>query len=365
MTAMEPFIRQAQSQAEEVELALEKLDIAGLETRQHELAGRMASADFWTDSARAQAESREHAKLSARITPWRQLETKMSDIVELASLKDESLLPELQDRLGKATKQFSELKNQLKLAGVFDDHDAILTIQAGAGGTDAQDWADMLRRMYVRYGEQRSYKVQQLDESAGEEAGIKSVTLAFEGPLAYGHLKSEHGVHRLVRQSPFNADGLRQTSFARVEILPKIDTPTEVVIDEKDLKTDVYRAGGKGGQSVNTTDSAVRLTHIPTGITVAIQNERSQLQNKETALTILRSKLAQLQLEQHQSEINALRGPNEQAAWGNQISNYVLHPYKLVKDLRTNFETSDTEAVLAGKLDGFINAYLEHVLGTA
>ena len=220
----------------------------------------------------------------------------------------------------------------------------------------------MLLRMYARFAEKSGWHVQTVDESAGEEGGIKSVTLEISGNFAYGKLKGEHGVHRLVRLSPFNAES-RETSFAKVEVMPRVDTPEAVVIDDKDLKIDVYRSGGHGGQSVNTTDSAVRITHLPTGIVVAIQNERSQLQNKETAMTILRSRLAQLQLEQHAERVSELKGPNEQAAWGNQIRSYVLHPYKQVKDLRTEYVSSDPDTVLAGELDPFISAYLEHTLG--
>ena len=215
-------------------------------------------------------------------------------------------------------------------------------------------------RMYVRWAESSGYKVQTIDQSSGEEAGLKSVTMEISGPLAYGKLKGEHGVHRLVRLSPFNSDNLRQTSFAKAEVLPKLDQANQLELDDKDLKIDVYRSGGHGGQSVNTTDSAVRITHIPTGLTVAIQNERSQLQNKETAMTILRSRLAQLQMEQHAEKLASLKGPNQSAEWGNQIRSYVLHPYKQVKDLRTRHETSDAEAHLDGKLDPFMQAYLEH-----
>jgi peptide chain release factor 2 len=258
---------------------------------------------------------------------------------------------------------YEELKGELKLAGIYDNYDAIVSIYSGAGGTDAQDWAEMLERMYLRWAEKSNLKVEVIDRAAGDEAGIKNVNLIFSGSFAFGKLKGEHGVHRLVRLSPFNSDSLRQTSFAKVDVTPKIDSPTEVEVDEKDLKIDVYRSGGKGGQSVNTTDSAVRITHLPTNIVVAIQNERSQLQNRETAMTILRSKLAQLQLEQHAESLSQLKGPNEQAAWGNQIRSYVLHPYKMVKDLRTNYETSDTEGVLAGEINGFINAYLDYSLG--
>lgn len=220
----------------------------------------------------------------------------------------------------------------------------------------------MLFRMYSRYFEKNRWDVRIVDESPGEEAGLKSVTVEVDGPFVYGKLKGEHGVHRLVRLSPFNSDNLRQTSFAKVEVMPKLDQPDELELDDKDLKIDVYRSGGHGGQSVNTTDSAVRVTHIPTGLTVAIQNERSQLQNKETAMTVLRSRLAQLQMEQHAEKLEQLKGPNQSAEWGNQIRSYVLHPYKQVKDLRTKYETSDPDKVLDGDLDQLVNAYLEYSL---
>ncbi len=239
----------------------------------------------------------------------------------------------------------------------------LVTLSAGAGGTDAQDWTGMLYRMYSRYCEKVGFKYELIDESTGEEAGLKSASLHIRGPFAYGKLKSEHGVHRLVRLSPYNSDNLRQTSFAKVEIAPKIDKPDELEIDEKDLKIDVYRSGGHGGQSVNTTDSAVRITHLPTGLVVAIQNERSQLQNRETAMGILRSRLAQLTIEQHASQLSELKGPNQSAEWGNQIRSYVLHPYKQVKDLRSRYETSDAQNVLDGDLDPFIEAYLDKTLG--
>jgi peptide chain release factor 2 len=235
-----------------------------------------------------------------------------------------------------------------------------LSIHAGAGGTDAQDWAQMLLRMYVRWAENHKLGIKTVDQSAGEEAGLKSVTVEITGDnFLYGKLAGEHGVHRLVRLSPFNSAASRETSFAKVDVLPMIEKPNEVEIDEKNLKIDVYRAGGHGGQSVNTTDSAVRVTHLPTGISVAIQNERSQLQNKETALTILRSKLAQLQLEQHAEQIADVKGPSQLAEFGNQIRSYVLHPYKQVKDNRTGYESSDVDKILDGGLDPLIDAWLE------
>lgn len=328
-----------------------------------QLDEQMANPDVWQDNLRAQDLARQQAKLQALTAPWQSVRSKLEEAVELSKMNDESLASELASQLDAVEKQLTVLRQDIRYSGPYDDNDAILSIHAGAGGTDAQDWASMLLRMYLRYAEQNGMKTQIDDESSGEEAGIKSVTIEISGPHAYGKLKGEHGVHRLVRLSPFNADNLRQTSFAKVEVLLKIDQPDTVVVDEKDLKIDVYRSGGHGGQSVNTTDSAVRVTHIPTNIVVAIQNERSQLQNKETAMTILRSKLAQLQLEQHQENIRELKGPNEQAAWGNQIRSYVLHPYKQVKDLRTRFETPDPEAVLDGKLNDFIDAYLETTLG--
>lgn len=318
--------------------------------------------DFWQDNLHAQEVMRQISKLEERITPWRELQSMIADIVELLNLQDNSMRAELREQLDDVSNKFITLKEQLKFSGPYDDHAAILSIHAGAGGTDAQDWASMLMRMYVRYAENAGWKLTMVDESPGEEAGLKSATFEVDGAFAYGKLKGEHGVHRLVRLSPFNAES-RETSFAKVEVVPKIDTPDDVPIDDKDLRIDVYRSGGHGGQSVNTTDSAVRITHLPTGIVVAIQNERSQLQNKETAMTILRSKLAQLQMEQHAEKLEQLKGPNEQAAWGNQIRSYVLHPYKQVKDLRTEHVSNDPDKVLDGDLDPFITAYLDRSLG--
>jgi peptide chain release factor 2 len=356
---MEELKRQAAELKRSVDGALERMKFADLDEQEKDLKAAMQSPDFWQDSQKAQEISKRQASLERRIEPWRELRKGISDVLELAGMDDSSLTRDLQAQLDSLRQKFDELKADLKFIGPFDEHAAIVSIHAGAGGTDAQDWAQMLLRMYVRYGEKSGWKTTMVDESAGEEAGIKSATFEVDGDFAYGKLKGEHGVHRLVRLSPFNADHLRQTSFAKVEVLPKIDQPDELAVDEKDLKIDVFRSGGHGGQSVNTTDSAVRITHLPTGIVVTIQNERSQLQNKETALTILRSRLAALQLEQHAEKIGELKGPNEQAAWGNQIRSYVLHPYKQVKDLRTRYETSDPEAVLGGDLESFIDAYAE------
>ncbi len=343
--------------------ALERIGFEKLEQRKAELDVSAADQNLWQDADMAQMVMREQAALEKRLAPWRAVRQSVADVLELCEMQDASLIHDLTNQLETAEKQFNELKEELKFNGPYDANDAILSIHAGAGGTDAQDWAAMLYRMYARWAEQNGLALTMVEESAGEEAGLKSITVEIAGSFAYGKLKGEHGVHRLVRLSPFNSDSLRQTSFAKAEIMPKIDTPEDVEIDEKDLKIDVYRSGGKGGQSVNTTDSAVRITHLPTNIVVAIQNERSQLQNRELAMTILRSRLAQLQLEQHAERVGELKGPNEQAAWGNQIRSYVLHPYKQVKDLRTRYESSDPDAVLSGDLNPFITAYLEHTMG--
>ncbi len=348
----------------EVAAAMKRLDIDGLGKEHDKLLQESQKSDFWNDSPAAQSTMQMIAKLNERVKPWQDLAASLGDIVELSSGNDKSLETELGQQLAAAGTQFDGLKAELKFNGPYDDHDAIVSIYAGAGGTDAQDWTQMLLRMYTRYFENNRWKVITVDESPGDEAGLKSVTLEVSGSFVYGKLKGEHGVHRLVRLSPFNADHLRQTSFAKVEVVPMVDKPEDLQIDEKDLKIDVYRSGGHGGQSVNTTDSAVRVTHIPTGLTVAIQNERSQLQNKETAMTILRSRLAQLQMEQHAEKLEQLKGPNQSAEWGNQIRSYVLHPYKQVKDLRTKYETSDPDKVLDGGLDPLVDAYLEHTLNS-
>lgn len=360
---MQPLERQLLELDGAVSAAYAQLGLDEKSVELGRLTEDMAAPDFWQDVQAAQATSKAEATLRKRLEPWQTLRQGIHDALELVRLGDVSLEADLSTQAEQLQAQFDTMKDELKLSGPYDDHEAILSIHAGAGGTDAQDWAQMLLRMYTRWAEQHDYHVALIEESAGDEAGLKSVTINIDGEFTYGKLKGEHGVHRLVRLSPFNADNLRQTSFAKVEVMPKIDTPEDVQIDEKDLKIDVYRSGGHGGQSVNTTDSAVRITHLPTGLVVAIQNERSQLQNRETAMTILRSRLAQLQLEQHAEKISELKGPNEQAAWGNQIRSYVLHPYKQVKDLRTRHETSDADAVLGGDLDPFINAYLEQNLG--
>ncbi len=357
------IISRARKLDEAVKSAMKQLDIERLSAEHAELTSQSQQPDFWQDSVAAQQTMKRLSDLGTRIEPWQKLTTNINDIMELSALNDEQMADELAVQITSAERQYEQLKSALKFTGPYDHYSAIVSIYAGAGGTDAQDWAQMLQRMYLRWAETASLKTSVIDESAGDEAGIKSTTMRFEGEDAYGKLKGEHGVHRLVRQSPFNSAASRETSFAKVDVLPEIDKPEDVEIDDKDLKIDVYRSGGHGGQSVNTTDSAVRVTHIPTGVTVAIQNERSQLQNKETAMTILRSRLAQLQLEQHAEQVSELKGPDSANEFGSQIRNYVLHPYKQVKDLRSGYETSSPEDVLGGGIDPLIDAYLEHNLG--
>lgn len=340
-----------------IEKALVQLNVEEKKQKIFTLEAEVSNPEIWNNPENATQKNKQLANLKKSVEPWFILQAQVNDLYELIEMADESIKDEFVAQIKSLETDLEKLEQQLYLGGPFDSHNAIIRLSAGVGGTDAQDWTEMLERMYLRWAEKEEFESNIIERSVGEEAGIKSSVIEIYGPYAYGKLKSEHGVHRLVRLSPFNSDNLRQTSFALVEILPEIETPEEVTIDEKDLKIDVYRAGGHGGQSVNTTDSAVRLTHVPTGIVVAIQNERSQIKNKETALKILRSKLAQMQLEQHAASIGELRA-GESANWGSQIRNYVLHPYSLVKDTRTKYETSDVESVLNGEITGFIDAYL-------
>jgi peptide chain release factor 2 len=358
---MEQLKKQIDTVSQDITEAYARLNITKHQEELNRLREHMERPDFWQDNQKAQQISKDEAALSKKIQPWADLNKSAEELKELAALGDTPMQEEIKQQLEDLKKEFEELKKKLRFQGPYDDHDVILSIYAGAGGTDAQDWAEMLLRMYVRWAESQKLDVKTIDQSPGEEAGIKSATIEITGGnYLYGKLAGEHGVHRLVRLSPFNSAASRETSFAKVDVLPVIDKPSEVEVDEKDLKIDVFRAGGHGGQSVNTTDSAVRVTHVPTGITVAIQNERSQLQNKETALTIVRSRLAQLQMEQHAETIADVKGPNQSAEFGNQIRSYVLHPYKQVKDNRTGYESSDVEKILDGNLDAPINAWLDN-----
>ena len=356
---MQDLEKKLDSLAEEFLKVYEKLKIGEKVEKVAKLEAKVAEPEIWNDVKKATEMNQDLAKLSEEVEPWELLKTQIEDLKELIGIAGEDLKDEMTGQVEAMEGQFGELKKALRFQGPYDGKDAILRITSGAGGTEAMDWAGMLERMYLRFAEKRGWKVTCLERTTGEEAGIKTAVYEVSGNNAYGWLKSEHGVHRLVRLSPFNADHLRQTSFALVEILPVIKTDTDVVIDEKDLRIDVYHSGGHGGQGVNTTDSAVRITHLPTNTVVAIQNERSQHQNKEKAMEILRGKLAQMQMEQHAESLADLRA-GESAGWGQQIRNYVLQPYKLVKDTRTGYEETDPDAVLDGKIEGFIEKYLEN-----
>ncbi|MGB4762699.1 MAG: peptide chain release factor 2 [Candidatus Saccharimonas sp.] len=354
---MQPLKKRLQELQYAIDAGRASLAIDDKQAKLLEIDHELADATVWADAAHAQQLSRDAASLRVLVEPWQRLYVEAAELGELLALGDTAMEQEISEQVAGLETEYEARRKDLLFKGEFDQHNAIIKLSAGAGGTDAQDWAEMLERMYLRWAERASMQTELVERSTGEEAGIKSVTYAMRGPFAYGKLRSEHGVHRLVRLSPFNSDNLRQTSFALAEVMPEIDTPDEVVIDDKDLKIDVYRSGGHGGQSVNTTDSAVRVTHLPTGIVVAIQNERSQIQNKETALKILKGKLAQLQQEQHAESLADLR-TGESASWGAQIRNYVLHPYTMVKDTRTKHENRNAQGVLDGDIDEFIEAYL-------
>jgi peptide chain release factor 2 len=332
-----------------------KEEIAALEVE-------VSAPDFWNDQERARTESQKLSDLKKEYEAWNALRTELEELRELMALDetDEVFEKEAEAKMTSLEATYHSMEFAMLMRGPHDASNAVMAIHAGAGGTDAQDWAEMLMRMYFRYAEQKGWKVKLVDESRGGEAGIKSATFFVEGRHAYGYLQHEAGVHRLVRLSPFNADALRQTSFALVEVLPELDNSVEVDIKPDDLRIDTFISGGKGGQSVNTTYSAVRIVHLPTKITVSCQNERSQAQNKETAMRILKAKLVKLREEELQKEKQDLRGEYHSAEWGNQIRSYVLQPYRMVKDHRTDTETSDTEGVLNGDLDLFIEAELRH-----
>ena len=308
---------------------------------------------------------RQLSEAQKMVQQWRGLEKKTADITELIPLagEDTSLQAELQSEIETIASRLDELELEMAFTSEYDARNAILTIHAGAGGTESQDWAEMLLRMYLRWAERRGYKAEILDISPGDEAGIKSAVIGVRGDYACGYLKSEHGVHRLVRLSPFDADHARHTSFVLVEVMPEAEADIDVKIEPDDLKVEVFRSSGPGGQHMQKTSSAVRLTHLPTGLVATCQSERSQHQNKETALKILQSRLLELELVERAEERARLKGKRITAGWGNQIRSYVLHPYKMVKDHRTDYETSNTDAVLDGELDGFITAYLRSIMG--
>ncbi len=345
----------------------ELLDIDGKEVRARELRLSMSAEDFWDDQERAIKISQEAENLFSETKIWHDFGEELRDLTEICALADreesddgelDELGEDIEKKYEELFKRLGDLEFYALFGGKYDNNNAFLSIHAGVGGVDAQDWAEILERMYFRFAEKKNFKAEVLDIVYGNEAGIKSAEIKISGPLAYGYLKSENGVHRLLRNSPFNADGLRQTSFALVEVIPEINSDEAPDIKEEDLRIDVYRSSGPGGQSVNTTDSAVRITHIPSGLVAACQTERSQHQNKENAFKILRNKLFKKLMEEREEEERKLKGETQKAEWGKQIRSYFLYGNRLVKDHRSDYETSDVDGVLDGDLEPFMSAYL-------
>jgi peptide chain release factor 2 len=322
-----------------------------------------SAPDLWSNTQKAQQLMKRISSLREEIEAWRSLEKRLADALELAQLQDASLQAELETEAAALEHEVDQRELRTLLSGEYDTGDALLSINAGAGGTDSQDWAAMLQRMYLRWAEQQGFKTEVIDQTPGEEAGIKSATIAVNGPYAYGYLRAEKGVHRLVRLSPFDSAQRRHTSFAQVEVLPQVEA-AEIDINPNDLKIDTFLSSGAGGQNVQKNQTAIRITHVPTGIVAASQNERSQTQNRENAMKVLRARLLEAKLEEKEKELAQLRGAYQKAEWGSQIRSYVLHPYQLVKDHRTDYETGNTQAVLDGDLDQFIQAYLRSQVGS-
>ncbi len=337
------------------------LKLDDLKIKMEKLGEQMNASDFWSDQATAQTVSQDYQSIKEEVEKWEDLKIKVNELLDLAKTGDKELEKEITEQVVELEKQYESYEFYLLLNDSYDQNNAIVAIHAGAGGTEAQDWAEMLVRMLFRFCESRGWKVKVMDESRGQEAGYKSIMFEVHGRYAYGYLKSEHGVHRLVRISPFDAEKMRHTSFALVEVLPELSDEIKIEIKPEDLRIDTFMSGGHGGQSVNTTYSAVRIVHLPTGISVQCQNERSQQQNKESAMKVLKGKLYRLEQERLAKEKQELRGEYKSAEWGNQIRSYVLHPYHLVKDHRTEYESANPESVLEGKLLPLSEAYLRWI----
>ena len=340
-----------------------RIDAPGKLAQADELEKQASQSGFWDNPESAQKTMQRLSRLRAELEKWQTLAAAIADALELAQIADDDLLSELEAETEDLSERVERMTHAAMLSGPYDGEDAIIAIHAGAGGVDAQDWAQMLERMYLRWMEQNSYKAEILDRSGGDEAGIKSVTVSVKGDYAYGRLQSEEGVHRLVRLSPFDSASRRHTSFAKVELWPDIQTDIEIAIADRDIRIDTYRASGAGGQHVQKNDTAVRITHTPSGIVVQCQNQRSQAQNRDRAMQILKARLFEMERAKQEAEMAQLKGENVDAGWGNQIRSYVLHPYQMVKDHRTSVELGNTAAVLDGRLGDFIEAYLRHKIG--
>jgi peptide chain release factor 2 len=342
-------------------------DLANKATRINQLEEESMAPDFWNDNRKAQAQMQQLTALREEVSTWESIATQLKDLHGLVELleeePDEEMQAEVVQSLQSLDEQVKKLQFALMLNGEHDEKNAILSIHAGSGGVDAQDWAEMLLRMYLRWAEHHHFRTEVYDYSEGDEAGLKSTTVEITGRYAYGYLRSEIGTHRLIRLSPFDAAHRRHTSFAKVEVLPDIDDTIEITIRPDDIETDTYRSTGAGGQHVNKTDSAVRIRHLPSGIVVTCQNERSQIQNREVAMKLLRARLYELEQKKHEEETARLKGENVQADFGTQIRSVTVHPYSIVKDHRTNYETGNTEGYLAGDVDPFIYAYLQDKAG--
>lgn len=359
---MNELSKRLESLLEQVKSLSAQLNLAQKQQRILELEDKMQLEGFWNDPENAQSVTQEHNQLTEFTEFWTKIEANIKELQELVSSntdETEETKTYLEKQVTELEQRYTQNRLIVLMSKQYDDHNAIFSIHAGAGGTDAQDWAEILLRQYLRYCERTGLKAEIIDQSKGGEAGIKSVTVSVHGPFAYGLLKSEAGVHRLVRQSPFNPAHTRETSFALLELLPQLEEAEAVKLDPKDLEIKASTSSGAGGQSVNTTYSAITITHIPTGIKVSIQNERSQHQNKELAMKILLARVQQLEDDKLAAEKKELRGEFKSAEWGNQIRSYVLHPYKLVKDHRTDYEETDPDKVLDGELDEFVEKYLE------
>lgn len=355
---MEGLLTQLTEYKNQIDELMRRMDIAGKAEQAHELEKQASDPGFWDDPQQAQKTMQQMSRLNSQVDRWRKVSQRINDAIELVEIADEEMEADLEQETEALNQIVESMSLQAMLSGDYDAEDAIFSIHAGAGGVDAQDWAEMLERMYLRWMEQNGYKIEIIDRSDGEEAGLKSVTVSVKGDYAFGYLQSEEGVHRLVRLSPFDSANRRHTSFAKVELWPDIQTDIEIEINEKDIRVDTYRASGAGGQHVQKNDTAVRITHVPTGIVVQCQNQRSQAQNRERAMQILKARLFELERQKQEQEMAVLKGDNVDAGWGNQIRSYVLHPYQMVKDHRTNVEIGNTSAVLDGRLGEFMEAYL-------